>query len=95
MMANGLRQTASYIICATPRSGSTLLCDLLHDTGVAGNPHSFFRAQDYAEWAEEFDVPVAHWSGDQDFDQAYLDAVLTYGTGSTAVFGMRLMTRVK
>lgn len=91
MMANGLRQTASYIICATPRSGSTLLCDLLHDTGVAGNPHSFFRRQDYAEWAEEFNVPVAHWSGRQDFDQAYRDAVLVYGTGSTSVFGMRLM----
>ncbi len=84
-------QASSYIICATPRSGSTLLCDLLHDTGVAGNPHSFFRREDFAEWAEEFNVPVAQWPDHQAFDQAYLDAVVEYGTGATGLFGMRLM----
>jgi LPS sulfotransferase NodH len=36
--------TASYLICATPRSGSTLLCDLLARTGVAGAPEEFFQA---------------------------------------------------
>ena len=40
----------SYALCATPRSGSTLLCDLLADTGVAGRPDSFFRPQAIAEW---------------------------------------------
>ncbi|MFZ1996418.1 MAG: Stf0 family sulfotransferase [Solirubrobacteraceae bacterium] len=34
----------SYLVCATQRSGSTLLCDLLEDTGVAGRPHEFFEA---------------------------------------------------
>ena len=84
-------RASSYIICATPRSGSTLLCDLLHDTGVAGNPHSFFRREDFAEWAEEFNVPVAQWPDHQVFDQAYLDAVVEYGTGGTGLFGMRVM----
>jgi LPS sulfotransferase NodH len=34
----------SYLVCATPRSGSTLLCETLSDTGVAGNPLEFFEA---------------------------------------------------
>jgi LPS sulfotransferase NodH len=34
----------SYLICATPRSGSTLLCDLLAQTGVAGRPEEYFEA---------------------------------------------------
>ena len=34
----------SYLVCATPRSGSTLLCDLLDRTGVAGHPQEYFEA---------------------------------------------------
>jgi LPS sulfotransferase NodH len=34
----------SYVVCATPRSGSTLLCEALARTGVAGNPLEFFEA---------------------------------------------------
>jgi LPS sulfotransferase NodH len=34
----------SYLVCATPRSGSTLLCETLSKTGVAGNPLEFFEA---------------------------------------------------
>jgi LPS sulfotransferase NodH len=33
----------SYLVCATPRSGSTLLCELLRSTGVAGNPIEHFE----------------------------------------------------
>lgn len=34
----------SYLVCATPRSGSTLLCELLDQTGVAGHPEEYFEA---------------------------------------------------
>jgi len=34
-----------YLVCATPRSGSTLLCELLKDTGVAGRPEEYFEAR--------------------------------------------------
>lgn len=34
----------SYLVCATPRSGSTLLCKLLDQTGVAGHPQEYFEA---------------------------------------------------
>ena len=34
----------SYLVCATPRSGSTLVCKALRDTGVAGRPEEYFEA---------------------------------------------------
>lgn len=34
----------SYLVCATPRSGSTLLCHLLAATGLAGRPEEYFEA---------------------------------------------------
>jgi trehalose 2-sulfotransferase len=35
--------TRSYLVCATPRSGSTLLCETLLSTGVAGRPREYFE----------------------------------------------------
>lgn len=34
----------SYLVCATPRSGSTLLCETLEATGIAGRPREYFEA---------------------------------------------------
>jgi trehalose 2-sulfotransferase len=34
----------SYLVCATPRSGSTLLCEALTKTQRAGNPAEYFEA---------------------------------------------------
>ncbi|MDQ2700318.1 MAG: Stf0 sulfotransferase family protein, partial [Actinomycetota bacterium] len=36
--------TRSYVVCATPRSGSTLVCQTLLRTGVAGRPEEYFEA---------------------------------------------------
>src|SRR4051794_20983166 len=36
---------SSYLVCATQRSGSTLLCESLKSTGVAGCPEEFFEAR--------------------------------------------------
>jgi LPS sulfotransferase NodH len=81
----------SYIICSTSRSGSTLLCDLLTDSGVAGRPNSFFMPEFYREWAREFNISTDTWDSEHEFDQSYLSAVLKYGADKTNVFGMRLM----
>jgi LPS sulfotransferase NodH len=35
----------AYLVCATQRSGSTLLCEALKGTGVAGNPLEFFEGR--------------------------------------------------
>jgi LPS sulfotransferase NodH len=39
-----MRPHRSYLVCATPRSGSTLLCHLLDLSGVAGHPEEYFEA---------------------------------------------------
>lgn len=82
---------ASYIICATPRSGSTLLCDLLLGTGKAGKPASYYRRQSIPYWAEHLGVPPPHALGDVQFERAYLAAVVREGKGDTGIFGLRLM----
>jgi LPS sulfotransferase NodH len=40
--------TRSYLVCATPRSGSTLVCQALKDTGVAGRPEEYFEALEHS-----------------------------------------------
>ena len=39
-----MRPRISYLVCATPRSGSTLVCQALKETGVAGRPEEYFEA---------------------------------------------------
>ncbi len=72
-----------YAICATPRSGSTLLCALLRASAVAGWPESWFRRQSMANYAKAWGIG-ADWSD-------YLAAALKAGRGANGVFGLRLM----
>ena len=81
----------SYILCTTPRSGSTLLCDLLSGSGVAGQPNSFFRKESFGEWAEDFGVDCTGWKAPHLFGSEYLQATVEYGTRNTGCFGLRLM----
>lgn len=77
----------SYIICATPRSGSTLLCDLLAGSGVAGKPNSYYRRNSISDFVAQLNIPA----DDPNFDQTYLAAILREGTQDTNLFGLRLM----
>ncbi|MEL6981932.1 MAG: Stf0 family sulfotransferase, partial [Actinomycetota bacterium] len=52
-MSSGI---ATYVICTSPRSGSTLLCTLLASTGVAGNPDSWFHRPSLDDWARGLGV---------------------------------------
>ncbi len=81
----------SYIICGTPRSGSTLLCEMLAATGTAGRPNSYFRHQGIAAWADEWGVDRTSGTETAEFDRAYLAAMLRVGSAGTSVFGLRLM----
>jgi trehalose 2-sulfotransferase len=74
------------IICATPRSGTTLLCDLLAETGVTGRPNSFYRAQSIASIAKRLGV-----ADGADFEPRYLRAIVQEGRGDTDLFSMRVM----
>jgi LPS sulfotransferase NodH len=81
----------SYILCATPRSGTTLLCDLLEATGVAGRPNSYFRRQNISDWAREWGIPRGDFADAEGFERAYLAAARRIGTDATPTFGLRLM----
>jgi trehalose 2-sulfotransferase len=82
---------ASYIICTTPRSGSTLLCRLLASTGRTGNPDSFYhRAEFMRDWAAEWGLPDAGTISKNDFDRAYLAAAVKAGKAGTTIFGLRV-----
>jgi LPS sulfotransferase NodH len=80
-----------YIICATPRSGSTLLCDLLASTKVAGNPDSYFMSDMDPRWAAQLGLPLRGTMSDADHSAAYLAAAVKAGRGGTPMFGLRLM----
>jgi trehalose 2-sulfotransferase len=83
------RPRSSYLLCGTPRTGSTLLCDLLASTGVAGRPESYFREPDQAVWATRFGMPVA---GDGTVRVEDLVAgAIREGTTTNGVFGARVM----
>ncbi len=77
----------SYIICTTPRSGSTLLCKLLASTGRTGNPDSFYhRAEFMREWAAEWGLADSEIG----VATAYLTAAIQAGKAGTEIFGLRL-----
>ena len=79
----------SYLLCGTPRTGSTLLCGLLASTGVAGRPQSYFRQPDEQACARRLGVPVA---GDGSFDYpSFVRAARTSGSTPNGVFAARVM----
>jgi LPS sulfotransferase NodH len=70
----------TYAVCALPRSGSSLLCELLFGTGLAGAPAEYFdpatRKQFSSRWATE------------SFDE-YVRTLLARKTGPNGVFGFK------
>ena len=79
----------SYVLCGTPRTGSTLLCSLLCSTGVLGRPESYFREPDEVAWATKFGLATEGWRI-RDY-RALVDAARSAGTSGNSVFGARLM----
>lgn len=81
----------AYIICGTPRTGSTLLCDLLASTKRAGNPNSFYGRKFLAWWAGQWNLPSPETMSVRDYDIEYLKTAIKVGKGGTDIFGLRLM----
>lgn len=79
----------SYLLCGTPRTGSTLLCSLLSSTGVAGRPESYFRQADQRMWAELFGVPMV---GESPADPVrFVAGAASAGSTPNGVFAARIM----
>src|SRR5437763_14993914 len=70
------RAMRNYIICATARSGSNWLCELLASTGVAGRPEEHL-------WDPPGSLPVPL--------AKRRPRVLRAGTSSHGVFGLKLL----
>jgi LPS sulfotransferase NodH len=72
----------SYMVCAVPRSGSSLLCDLLAGTELAGAPTEYFDSNQMAAFAREW--------GAEGTDR-YLQALLSRKTSPNGVFGLKAL----
>src|SRR3954452_23995301 len=95
----------SYLVCATERSGSTLLCELLAAAGVAGRPEEYFeflngsgRVRQPREYFEEADdpsilellAPLRPPLPPTPWDERLADA-RKRGTTPNGVFGAKMM----
>jgi trehalose 2-sulfotransferase len=81
-MAMQARLGRSYIICATQRSGSTLLCDALQATAVAGYPDEYLDPDNVRALSER-------WSAADPI--AYLHALSRRRASANGVFGLKVM----
>ena len=80
----------AYIVCTTPRSGSTLLCGLLAATGVAGNPGSHFHRPSLDAWLGAHDLGGCRFALSGAAVRAVLAVAVERGTAGTGVFGLRM-----
>lgn len=78
----------AYMICATPRTGSTLLCSLLKSSGVAGRPASYFNRHGLHNYARSWELARPR---DARIDDAYVEAAMAAGTTPNGVFAVRIM----
>lgn len=103
---DAVRPRRAYIVCATPRSGSTLLCQMLEDSGVAGRPAEHIeelraagRPLEPREYMEDAGVPelvelLAPTAPERPHaapPDARMAALLAAETGPNGVFGTKLM----
>lgn len=77
----------TYLVCATHRSGSNLLCQLLWHSGRAGFPQEAFSPTRMGPISEQHDLGV---DPEQDF-RGYLAALLAQRQTSNGVFGAKMM----
>jgi len=73
--------TRSYMLCAVPRTGSYVLCDLLEKTGVAGHPNEYFNPSFQSQWAVEWKSESIH---------QYFETVAQLGTTANGICGLKV-----
>lgn len=77
-----MQHPLSYLVCGTPRSGTSLLCEALKLTGIAGKPEEYFWRDDEPFWR-------AHWSV-SDY-AGYMEHAFAEGSTPNGVFGAKMM----
>jgi LPS sulfotransferase NodH len=73
-----------YVICTVPRTGSWLLADALHRTGIAGYPEEYFREEDIADFLS--DTALADDAGVRQL----VGHVRQAGTTPNGLFGVKM-----
>lgn len=82
--------TTSYLMCATPRTGTHLLCFALTDLGIAGAPAEYLIDFDHPTWTFWEKGPFAQANGATTRDE-FLDVVKRVGSSDNGVFGVKMM----
>ena len=80
----------SYVICTTPRSGSTLLCRMLAGTRLVGHPDSHFHAPSLRRWLAVYGLGEVDFSNRAEALHAVRRAALDKGREGGEIFGLRL-----
>lgn len=75
-----------YVICSTPRTGSTLLGKLMCSSGYLGAPTEFFHRKHLTDFAKRFCLIDSN--GNINI-QAYLGELFKRRTSSNGVFGVK------
>jgi LPS sulfotransferase NodH len=79
----------SYVICTSPRSGSTLLCRMLADTGITGKPASLFYGPSVEDWLTRMKITPQESATERDVLETVFRAAIDRGTAGTGLFGLR------
>ncbi|WP_404401064.1 Stf0 family sulfotransferase [Pelagibacterium halotolerans] len=80
----------SYMICTSPRSGSTLLCHMLAATGIAGQPESYFFGNSLQEWMDDLGIAPDETAKEPEILKAVFKTAQRKGRDGTDVFGLRM-----
>ncbi len=71
-----------YFICATPRTGTNLLCEALAKTGMAGQPDEYFGHMHEARWKPAWGVNLA---------KEYVERMKAEARTDNGVWGVKVM----
>jgi len=71
----------SYMICATPRTGSFLLCDALSNTKIAGTPKEYLSKRNLLKWQENQNL------------EDYIQSIFNQSASSNRVRGIKTMLK--
>ena len=55
------RPARTFVLASTPRTGSTLLCRLLWDTGRVGAPKEYLNPMQVRDWEVRFGTRTSRW----------------------------------
>ncbi len=72
------------VIATTPRTGSWLLAEGLHSTGLAGEPQEYFGWEGFERWSEEFGLGI------DASPLLFVQAAITYGTTENGIFSTKM-----